>query len=385
MAIPFKYNFRSIVVRRTGTLMAVLSVAATVAVFISVMALSRGLESALTSTGNPLNLVVIRQGAQVETNSSIERDKPQTIKYLEGIAKDSSGEPMVSAEMQVLMFLPRSGGERAMVTMRGTSSAGLLLRPQVQLVEGRLFKSGLREVITSRVLARRFAMQIGQPLRLDGGNPWEVVGFFDAGGSAYDSEIWADVNAVADEFKRSHFSSTLVRAVDPAALTSLVQRIDQDRRLHLQARPEIEYFRDQTRASAPIKILGSFIALVMSVGACFAAMNAMYASVAYRTREIGTLQVLGFRRREVLLAFLLESVLLAVAGGIVGGLLAIPIHGVSTGTMNFNTFSELAFHFRITPEMLALGIGFAALMGAFGGFLPALLAARRTIVASLRA
>jgi putative ABC transport system permease protein len=385
MAIPFKYNFRSVVVRRTGTLMAVLSVAATVAVFISVMALSRGLESALTSTGHPLNLVVIRQGSQVETNSSIEREKPQTIKYLEGIAKDSSGEPMVSAEMQVLMFLPRSGGERAMVTMRGTSPAGLLLRPQVQLVEGRLFKSGLREVITSRVLARRFAMEMGQPLRLDGGNPWEVVGFFDAAGSAYDSEIWADVNAVGDEFKRSHFSSTLVRAVDADAMNSLVRQIDQDRRLHLQARPEIEYFRDQTRASGPIKLLGSFIALVMSVGACFAAMNAMYASVAYRTREIGTLQVLGFRRREVLLAFLFESVLLAVAGGIVGGLLAIPIHGVSTGTMNFNTFSELAFHFRITPEMLAIGIAFAALMGAFGGFLPALLAARRTIVASLRA
>jgi putative ABC transport system permease protein len=385
MAIPFKYNFRSVVVRRTGTFMAVLSVAATVAVFISVMALSRGLESALTSTGYPLNLVVIRQGSQVETNSSIEREKLQTLKYLEGIARDSSGEPMVSAEMQVLMFLPRSGGERAMVTMRGTSSAGLLLRPQVQLVEGRLFKSGLREVITSRVLARRFAMEIGQPLRLDGGNPWEVVGFFDAAGSAYDSEIWADVNAVGDEFDRSHFSSTLLRAVDAAAVNSLVQRIDQDRRLHLQARPEIEYFRDQTRASAPIKILGSFIAFVMSVGACFAAMNAMYASVAYRTREIGTLQVLGFRRREVLFAFLLESVLLAVAGGIVGGLLAIPIHGVSTGTMNFNTFSELAFHFRITPEMLAMGIGFAALMGAFGGFFPALLAARRTIVTSLRA
>jgi putative ABC transport system permease protein len=385
MAIPFKYNFRSVVVRRTGTFMAVLSVAATVAVFISVMALSRGLESALTSTGHPLNLVVIRQGSQVETNSSIEREKLQTLKYLEGIARDSSGEPMVSAEMQVLMFLPRSAGERAIVTMRGTSSAGLLLRPQVQLVEGRLFKSGLREVITSRVLARRFAMEIGQPLRLDGGNPWEVVGFFDAAGSAYDSEIWADVNAVGDEFDRSHFSSTLLRAVDPAAVNSLVQRIDQDRRLHLQARPEIEYFRDQTRASAPIKILGSFIAFVMSVGACFAAMNAMYASVAYRTREIGTLQVLGFRRREVLFAFLLESVLLAVAGGIVGGLLAIPIHGVSTGTMNFNTFSELAFHFRITPEMLAMGIGFAALMGAFGGFLPAWLAARRTIVTSLRA
>ncbi len=385
MAIPLKYNLRSALVRRTGTLMAVLSVAATVAVFVSIMALARGLEAAFTATGHPLNLVVIRQGAQVETNSSVEREKLQTLKYLPGTAKDELGEPLISAETQVLVFLPRSGGERAHVLMRGVSGAGLRLRSQVNLVEGRLFKPGLREVITSRSLARRFAFELGQPLRLDGGRPWYVVGFFEGSGSAYDSEIWADVNAVADEFKRPHFSSVLLRAVDSIAAQSLIQRISDDPRLHLQARSETEYFRDQTRASVPVKILGSFIAMIMSIGACFAAMNAMYASVAYRMREIATLRVLGFRRFEVLLSFLVESALLAIVGGIVGCALALPIHGISTGTLNFSTFSELTFFFRITPGMLAAGIAFASLMGALGGLLPALLAARGAIIHSLRA
>lgn len=384
MAIPLRYNMRSVTVRRTGTAMAVLSVAATVAVFISVMALWRGLETAFVTTGHPLNLVVIRQGSQVETNSSVERDKIQVIRYLEGVARDGTGEPLVSAEIQVLAFLPRRGGEHAHVIIRGVSPAGLSLRPQVRLVEGRIFQPGLREVVVSRVLARRFAMEIGQPLRLEGGNPWMVVGLFEAGGSAYDSEIWTDANAVADEFKRPVFSSVLMRATDAASGASLARRITDDRRLHLQARPEIEYFREQTKASAPIKVLGTFIALIMSIGACFAAMNAMYASVAYRRREIGTLRVLGFQRGQVLTAFLIESVLLAIAGGALGCVCSIPVHGISTGTMNFNTFAELAFYFRITPGMLASGIAFAALMGAFGGFLPALLAARRTIVQSLR-
>ena len=385
MAIPLKYNLRSVLVRRTGTLMAVLSVAATVAVFISVMALWTGLEAAFTSTGHPLNLIVIRAGSQVETNSSVEREKLQTLKYLQGIAKDSKGEPQVSAEVQTLVFIPRAGGERANVILRGVSPAGLLLRPQVHLTEGRLFRTGLREVIASRTLAQRFALEMGKPLQLEGGSPWIVVGIFDGEGSAYDSEIWTDVNAVADEFKRTAYSSILLRVDSPAAAAALIKRIEDDRQLHLQARGEMDYFHEQTKASVPIKVLGSFIALIMSIGACFAAMNAMYASVAYRSREIGTLRVLGFRRRSVLLAFVVESVLLAIVGGVVGCLLAIPVHGVSTGTLNFNTFAELAFHFRITPVMLGLGIAFSALMGAFGGLLPAILAARRPIVQSLRA
>lgn len=385
MAIPLKYNLRSVLVRRTGTLMAVLSVGATVAVFISVMALWNGLEAAFVSTGHNLNLVVTRQGSQVETNSSVERDKLQTLKYLSGVEKDSRGDPLVSAELQVLMFLPRAGGERANVILRGVSPAGLQLRPQVSMVEGRLFRTGLREVVASHALARRFALELDQPLRLEGGSPWQVVGFFDGQGSVYDSEIWADVNAVMEEFKRPVFSSVLMRATDSEAMKSLIRRIDEDRRLHLQARNEIEYFREQTKGSIPIKVLGSFIAAIMSIGACFAAMNAMYASVAHRVTEVGTLRVLGFRRTAVLFAFLVESVLLAILGGALGCILSLPIHGVSTGTLNFSTFAELAFRFRITPAMFFLGIAFSAVMGAVGGLLPAMLAARQTIVQSLRA
>lgn len=386
MVIPLKYNLRSVLLRRTGTLMAVLSVAATVAVFVSVMALYRGLEAALTSTGYPLNLVVIRNGSQTETNSSVEREKLQVIKYLPGIAKDSRNEPMVSAEVQTLVFLPRADGTRANVILRGVSApAGVLLRPQFRLVEGRMFRTGVREVVVSRLMAQRFAMQIGQPLRMEGGTAWEVVGITDSQGSAYESEIWTDVNAVADEFKRDQYSSILLRAADAAAVPALIKRINDDRQLHLQARDEPDYFKQQTSASGGIKILGSFISFIMSIGACFAAMNAMYAQVAYRAREIGTLRVLGFRRMSVLIAFLVEAVILALAGGILGCLLAIPVHGISTGTMNFTTFAEIAFHFRITPTLLAAGITFAALMGALGGFLPSVLAARRPIVESLRA
>ncbi len=385
MTIPFKYNLRSVIVRRTGTLMAVLSVAATVAVFISVLALARGLEAAFIATGDPLNLVVIRQGSQVESNSSVDREQVQTIKYLDGVAKDSRGEPLASAELLVLVLLPRAGGEKAHVLLRGVSAAGLLLRPQVTLVEGRLFKTGLHEVIVSRTLAKRFGMVIGQSLKLEGTTQWQVVGLTDGQGSAYESEIWTDVNMVMDEFRRTAYSSLLLRAANAGAAVDLVKRIESDNRLKLQARNEVDYFHDQTKASIPIRYLGSFIALIMSVGACFAAMNAMYAQVAYRAREIGTLRVLGFRRFAVLAAFLLEAVLLAIVGGVVGCLLALPVHGISTGTLNFNTFAELAFQFRITPGMLLTGIAFAAFMGAFGGLLPAMLAARRPIVQSLRA
>jgi len=385
MAIPIKYNIRSVLVRRTGTFMAILSVAATVAVFVSVLALAAGLESAFTATGDKLNLIVIRQGSQVESNSSLEREQTQTIKYLDGIAKDSHGEPLASPELLVLVMLPRAGGEKAHVLIRGISSAGFVLRPQIKLVEGNMFRSGVRDVIVSRTLAKRFAMQIGQPLKIEGGTVWTITGLFDGNGSAYDSEIWTDINSLMDEFHRTSYSSMLLRTSSESAGVAIAKRIDDDKRLKLQAINEVEYFQSQTKAAFPIKVLGYFIAIIMSVGACFAAMNAMYASVAYRSKEIGTLRVLGFKRRWVLLAFVIESVFLAIVGGVVGCLLALPVHGISTGTMNFSTFSELAFQFRITPGMLGAGILFAAFMGAFGGFLPALMAARRPIVQSLRA
>lgn len=385
MAIPFKYNLRSLLVRRTGTAMAIISVAATVAVFISIMALVQGLESVFADTGHRLNLVVIRQGSQTEVNSSIQVPTLQTLKYLPGIQRDERGEPLVSPELLVLVFIPRAGGDETHVILRGTTPVGFLLREQVRLVEGRAFRAGLRELITSRRMARRFGLSLGSMLRL-GRSDWQVVGLVEAGGSAYESELWADVAAIADDFNRTGiYSSVLLRAADPAAAVELARRISDDRQLHLQARPEPEYYREQMRSSMPIKVLGTFIAMVMAVGSCFAAMNAMYAAVAYRTREIATLRVLGFSRGAVLLGFLVESALLAAAGGALGCLLALPVHGLSTGTMNFYTFSEIAFHFRVTPRIIGEGLIFAVVVGLLGGLLPARMAARRSPLLGLRA
>jgi putative ABC transport system permease protein len=384
MAIPLKYNLRSLLVRRTGTAMAIVSVAATVAVFVSLLALAHGLENVFALTGHPLNIVVIRLGSQVEGSSSISVPKLQTLKYLPGVARYGDGQPLVSPELLVLVYIPRAGGDKTNVTIRGTTPAGLALREQVRLVDGRMFRSGLRELVVSRTMARRFNLARGSVLNF-GRSDWTVVGVTEAGGSAYDSELWADVGAVADEFnRRDIYSSVLLRAADPAAAEALCRRISDDRQLQLQARLENDYFREQMRTSMPIKILGTFVAIIMAIGSCFAAMNAMYAAVAYRTREIATLRVLGFSRRAVMLAFVLESALLAAAGGVLGCLLALPIHGLSTGTMNFYTFAELSFHFRLTPALLARGLLFAVIVGVIGGLLPARLAARRAVVDGLR-
>lgn len=385
MAIPFKYNLRSALVRRTGTAMAIVSVAATVAVFVSVMALVQGLENIFTGTGHPLNLVVIRQGSQVETNSSMPVTTLQTLKYLPGIAKDPLGEPLVSAEQLVLIFIPRAGGDETHVILRGTTPTGFLLRDAIRLVEGRTFRSGVRELVTSRRMARRFGLALGSRLKL-GRSEWEIVGLTEGGGRAYESEFWSDVAGVTDEFNRSEiYSSVLLRAADDAAAEALARRITDDRQLHLQARREPDYYREQVRSSLPIKFLGMFIAVVMAIGSCFAAMNAMYASVAYRSREIATLRVLGFSRIAVLSSFVVESVLLALAGGALGCLLALPVHGLSTGTVNFYSFSELTFEFRITARLLLNGLVFSAIVGLLGGFLPARLAARRPPLDALRA
>jgi putative ABC transport system permease protein len=379
MPVPLKYNLRSMFVRRAGTAMAITSVAATVAVFIAVLALAQGMERVFALTGHPLNIVVIRQGSQVEGSSSVPVPIVQDLRYLPGIACDSRGVPLVSPELLVLAFLPRSAGDQANVSLRGITPIGFALRGEVKLVEGRMFRTGMREMIASREMASRFSLTIGSRVRI-GRDDWLVVGITDASGSAYTSELWADVGAVANAFNRTEmFSSVLLRAQDADSASRLTSRISDDRRLHLQARPEPDYFREQMRNSMPIKALGAFIC-----GSCFAAMNAMYATVAYRTREIATLRVLGFSRRAVLMAFVLESALLAGVGGVIGCLLALPVHGISTGTMNWMTFSEVTFAFRITPALMLDGVIFSIVVGVLGGLLPARLAASRPLVSALR-
>ncbi len=384
MAIPLAYNLRNLRVRAFSTLMTILSVGLVVAVFIGVMALARGLEEAFVVTGEPLNVVVLRQGSQVETSSAVRRDALQTIQYLPGVASDADGMPMVSPEVIVLLNLPKRTDGQSNVLIRGLRAKGFELRPQVRIVQGRMLRPGLREIIVGRALAERFQNAgLGETLRF-GRSHWRVVGVFDAGRTAFGSEIWADAVELADDFDRADYSSVLLRAESVAALGTIERRIDSDQRLHLKAQSELAYYAEQTKNAGPIKILGTFMATLMAIGASFAVMNTMYAAVARRSREIGVLRVLGFPPGSILLSFLGESILLALAGGVLGCLLALPIHGLTTGTVNFRTFSDITFAFRITPDLWLRGMGFSLAMGTLGGFLPARLAARQPMVETLR-
>jgi putative ABC transport system permease protein len=254
----------------------------------------------------------------------------------------------------------------------------------MQLVEGRMFQPGLREVIVSHALSQRFEhMKVGDQLRL-GNAEWKVTGIFSAGNTAWDSEIWADVNQVADDFKYQTYSSVLLRAKDEAAVREISKRIESDPSFTLSARPERDYYEQQTWAAGPIKAMGMFVAVIMGIGACFAAMNTMYSAVSYRRQEIATLRVLGFRRRSILLSFLTESMLVALLGGLLGCLLSLPINRLTTGTTNWQTFSEVAFAFRTSPTLLLVGMIFAALIGLFGGYFPARQAAKQSPAAALR-
>ncbi len=385
MAIPLKYNFRNLRVRFTTTVMTAFSITLTVAVFVMLMALAQGLQLSLTATGQPNNILIMREGAQSEATSSVTREALQVIKYLDGVAKDAKGEPWVSPELIVLINLPRIGQTQGSnVTIRGLGPSGPGLRPEFKLVEGRPFRNGLREVIVSRKISGRFQnCALGDKLKFAKGY-WTVVGLFEAGNTAYDSEIWTDANDLSADFDRDAYSTVMVRAADANALVRLKDQIANDRRLHLKSQTELDYYESQTRFAGPIKALGLFIAALMAVGASFAAMNTMYAAVTRRTREIGTLRVLGFSRGSILLSFIIESVLIALVGGVLGCILALPFNGVTTGTTNFATFSEVAFNFRVTPGLLLNGMIFAVFMGFVGGFFPAWRAAHENIVTALR-
>lgn len=385
MAIPFKYNFLSMLVRKVSTLMTVFSIALVVFIFVSLMALANGLETALVTSGDPLNVLVMRRGSGSELSSAVTRDALQVVKYVPGIKAGADGEPEASAEVFVVVNLPKANeGEVANVAFRGVSPAGIGMRPQMRVVEGRMFQPGLREVIVSRTIANRYpGAKLDGQLRL-GKDNWKVVGIFEAGNTAFDSEIWADVNQVANDFNYPAYSSVLLRATDETGVKSIIQRIESERNFSLMAQPESEYYEAQTSGVGPIKAMGLFIAVIMGIGACFAAMNTMYAAVGFRTREVATLRVLGFRRRGILIAFLAESLLVALTGGLLGCLLTLPINRLTTGTTNLQTFSEVAFAFRTSPVLLLGGMLFALLIGLLGGFFPARQAAKQSPALALR-
>ena len=386
MPIPLKYNLRNLFVRKTTTLFTAGSIALTVAVFLTMMALVNGLRSAFISTGNQRNMIVLRQNSDTETNSTVAPADFQKVKYLEGVARDGLGMSVASAETIILINLPRVDNPAGSnIIIRGLSEKGRALRPNVQIKEGRWFRPGSREVVVSEATSLRFVnTKIGERMRF-GKSDWSVVGIFTAGGTAYDSEIWCDVNQLMNDYNRTIYSSIIAETRDQDTLARLAERVKEDRNLRLDAMSETAYYAKQTSSALPVQVLGIFIAVLMAVGAAFAAMNAMYTAVANRTREIGTLRVLGFSRFSILLSFAIESILLSLLGGIIGCLVALPINGMTTGTTNFATFSEIAFQFQVSRQLILVGLIFSALIGLFGGSLPAFKAARENIVNALRA
>ncbi len=390
MKIPLKYNIRSLWVRRVGTLMTAVGIGLTVAVLVAMMALVTGLDATFVETGYDTDLLVIRVGSLNEVNSYFGRDIFQTVKLMPGIAQtkaEAGGDPqpMAVGETVVVINHERKDGEPSNVMIRATSDMGFTLRPEVKIVEGRKFQKGVRELIASRSLANRFNnMSLGDTLTI-ASNDWKIVGIFDSGASAYNSELWGDYDEIALVWTRPIYSTILLRAENVQAAERITEQIKEDRRLsQLQAVPQKKYYESQTISSAGIKGLGLFIAIVMGVGSCFAAMNMMFGAVMSRFKEVGTLRALGFRRRSILASFMMESIFLALLGGVIGCLLALPINGVSSGTTNFATFSEVLFNFRVTPTILAVALAISAAVGVLGGFLPALRASRLKLIEVLR-
>lgn len=390
--IPLKYNVKNLFARKQSTLMTVVGLALVVAVFVMMMALAHGFTSTMLGTGHPLNLMVLRQGAQTETTSFIADEQAKIIETLRGIARSEKGEPLVSREIMVFINQLKRGAksdtESSNLAVRGVTERAFAVHPEARLAEGRLFRPGMREMVASRRIAERFqGCSLGETLSI-GAYDWSIVGIFEAEGSAYGSELWADLTILQGTFEYgSYCSIVVVRAEDETAGLALREIISEtDTRLKLNVMSQAEYYEKQTTATAQQFFqLGLMVSAIMCVGAVFGAMNTMYAAVSARRREIGTLRALGFKRRHILASFLLESVALALVSGALGLLLALPVHGYSTGTANWQTFVEVAFAFRISPQIMLAGIGFSALMGLLGGLLPAWNACRASVTDSLRA
>lgn len=391
MALPLTYNLRNVLVRWRATAATILGVALVVTVYILMQAMAAGLVKSSQNTGDPRNVMIVRKGSTAESSSQVSREQLKIIQFWPEIERDAQGRPFITADLAIIINLPRrDGAGEANVNMRGVTPMGLELRPQVKLVNGRWFTPGKREAVVSSKMAKRFANTgIGDKFKT--GAAWlTVVGWFDGADSAFDSEMWMDADEARSVFDRENYSSVLARVGTTNAAASLMQRIDSDKRMPLRADLETDYYAKQTTTALPIKILGQFLATAMSVGAIFAAMNTMYASVGSRTREIGTLRVLGFRRRTVLAGFIIEGAMLSAMGGMLGCGLALlaqwlcVVGGVRFGTLSFNTFSEVIFQFRITPLLVAEGMIFAIIVGIVGSLFPAIRASRLPVISALK-
>jgi putative ABC transport system permease protein len=386
MPIPISYNLRNLSVRKVTTLMTSLAAALSVLVLVAVLALVAGLRSSFEVSASPKHLILMRNGSTSELVSILTRENFQDILSREGIARNKDGQPLASLEMITVVSVILPSGTEMNVTLRGMTHTGWEMRqPQLALAQGRLFQAGEREVVVGQAIADKCpSAQLGGTLQF-GKEVWTVVGIMNGGQSAFNSEVFADLNQVSSEYHRANQLSSVLIESASADLQPLALSLRNDRRLNLQVESEREYYQDQMSAAMPVQFMGTIVALVMALGGAFACMNTMYTAIARRSSEIGMLRVLGFSQTSVLLCFLLESVLISVLGGAIGCVLALPLNLVETAIGSYITWSQLSFRFRVTPEIMLVGLLFAALMGVVGGFLPAQSAARRPLIKALRA
>jgi len=386
MGLITNYNLRSMTVRKGTAAMTAGGIAMVVAVFVMTLAIAQGFRATLVASGSPGNAIVLRKSATAETVSAVLRTDVPIVESLPQVARGADGRPLASSELVVIIALPRqTDNQPANVPVRGVGSRAYEVRDTLKIVEGRRFAPGTREINVGRLAVGRFkGLTLGSDVKF-GAAAWRVVGIFTADDAAFESELWGDVDLMMPAFQRDGYQSMTVKLADASMFDSFKAAIEGDPRLHLQPQREQDYYFEQSRAmTTVIRVFGTFVTVILSIGAMFGAMNTMYAAVAYRTREIGTLRALGFSRLRIVTAFLAESIALALVGGVLGCILALPVHGLSTGTTNFSSFSEVAFKFRITPALMVGGVIFSAVMGAVGGLLPAIRAARIPVARALR-
>jgi putative ABC transport system permease protein len=386
MSIPVSYSFRNLLTRRLTTFLTATGMALVVFVFASILMLSAGLEKTLVDTGSDENVIVTRKSSNSEVQSGVERQQAAIVESLPGIATGADGSPLLAKELVVLISLPKRGSDKpANVVIRGISPSSVKLRPQVRLIEGRMPRSGSAEIVAGSSIAKRFkGGGIGESLRF-GKRDWMVVGIFDAGSTGFSSEIWGDATQLMQAFRRPVYSSVTFKLADSSTFPAVKARLDADPRLTLDVRRETQYYRDQSEVMAKfLRILGISLTVIFSLGAIIGAMITMYAAVANRVAEIGTLRALGFQRSGIISAFLMEAFLLGLTGGVIGLLCASFLQLITISTMNWQTFSELAFSFTLTFDIAWKSLLFSVMMGLIGGVIPAVRAGRLKIVDALR-
>ncbi|HKV24296.1 MAG TPA: ABC transporter permease [Candidatus Acidoferrum sp.] len=387
MAIPVIYNFRSVKARWTATIVAVLGIAGTVGVFIAMLSLARGFKATLVASGSPDNALIMRAGSTSEMTGAVSLESAKIVQDAPGVARGPNG-PLITTEAVLVTPIPLvSNGADANVQVRGVSPNVFDIRRNIKIVQGRKFKPGLAEVIVGKNANVAYRnLTVGSTMTM-GGQPWKVVGVFDAGGSAFDSEVWCDVHLLNGAFKRPEdtFQSVTVHLTSAGAFQAFKDFVTSDPRLNVEVTREIDYYAKQSnRMTTLISILGGLVAGVMAIGAIFGALNTMYSAVAERGREIATMRALGFGAAAVVFSFVIEALLISFFGGAIGAAAVLPLNGFTTGTMNWQTFAHMEFAFKITPILLLSGLIFALSMGLLGGLPPAIRAARRPVASALR-